>query len=130
MGDLDCFGTLVDWHNRFAAIVRTVAGDRTWPAPGLSPVEQLFEQEAPHRLYDVLSGALQPRPRWHDDGRCRSPPPDAEDARCSATWAVSRNCGAPAAARGADELRRRSVPDDQARVPQDSSVVTATGPRP
>jgi len=57
----DCFGTLVDWHNGFAAIVRTVGGDRT---PELLQAyhrfERLLEQEAPHRLYrDVLSGALQ-----------------------------------------------------------------------
>lgn len=48
----DCFGTLVDWHAGFDAILRPVAGDRT---PELIQAyhefERPLEQERPHRLY-------------------------------------------------------------------------------
>lgn len=57
----DCFGTLVDWHNGFAAIVRPLAGERTPEVlQAYHRFERLLEQQAPHRLYrDVLTEALQ-----------------------------------------------------------------------
>ena len=56
----DCFGTLVDWHNGFAAIVRPLAGERTADLlRAYHRIEPLLEQESPHRLYkDVLATAL------------------------------------------------------------------------
>jgi 2-haloacid dehalogenase len=56
----DCFGTLVDWHAGFDAILRPLFGDRT---PQVVAVyhrfERLLEQETPHRLYkDVLATGL------------------------------------------------------------------------
>jgi 2-haloacid dehalogenase len=56
----DCFGTLVDWHSGFAAILRPLVQERT-PAVLASyhRFERLLEKEKPHRLYsDVLSTAL------------------------------------------------------------------------
>lgn len=52
----DCFGTLVDWHSGFDAILRPLAGERT---PELIAAyhgfERELEAERPHRLYrDVL----------------------------------------------------------------------------
>lgn len=52
----DCFGTLVDWHTGFDAILRPLAGERT---PELIAAyhthERDLERERPHRLYrDVL----------------------------------------------------------------------------
>jgi 2-haloacid dehalogenase len=53
----DCFGTLVDWHTGFSAILRDVAGDRL--AELISAYhrhERAVELERPHRLYqDVLA---------------------------------------------------------------------------
>jgi 2-haloacid dehalogenase len=56
----DCFGTLVDWHSGFAAIVQPHAGERTRAALGTyHRFERLLEMETPHRLYkDVLATAL------------------------------------------------------------------------
>jgi 2-haloacid dehalogenase len=56
----DCFGTLVDWHAGFAAVLRNIAGDRI---PDLLKSyhrhERYAELERPHRLYrDVLEIAL------------------------------------------------------------------------
>ena len=56
----DCFGTLVDWHSGFSAVLRPLAGDRT---PEVMAAyhrhERLLEAETPHRLYkDVLSTSL------------------------------------------------------------------------
>jgi 2-haloacid dehalogenase len=56
----DCFGTLVDWHTGFAAVLRAIAGDRL---PELLAAYHRHEREAeaerPHRLYrDVLATAL------------------------------------------------------------------------
>ena len=55
----DCFGTLVDWHNGFAAVVSPIAGDRTAEVlREYHRFERLLECEAPHRLYrDVLTKA-------------------------------------------------------------------------
>jgi 2-haloacid dehalogenase len=57
----DCFGTLVDWHNGFAAIVRPLAGERTAEVlEAYHRFERRLEQQTPHRSYrDVLTGALQ-----------------------------------------------------------------------
>jgi 2-haloacid dehalogenase len=56
----DCFGTLVDWHAGFAAILAPLAGSRT---PELirayHEFERALEAERPHRLYrDILVEAL------------------------------------------------------------------------
>jgi 2-haloacid dehalogenase len=56
----DCFGTLVDWHSGFSAILSPLAGGR---APEVVRAyhrfERLLEAETPHRLYkDVLVTAL------------------------------------------------------------------------
>ena len=56
----DCFGTLVDWHSGFAAILEPLVGDRT---PEVMAAyhrhERMLEAETPHRLYqDVLSTSL------------------------------------------------------------------------
>jgi 2-haloacid dehalogenase len=56
----DCFGTLVDWHTGFAAILRGLVGDKT-PELLLAyhRFERQLEAESPHRLYaDVLTHAL------------------------------------------------------------------------
>jgi 2-haloacid dehalogenase len=56
----DCFGTLVDWHAGFTAILREFAGDRV--AELLAAYhrhERAVESERPHRLYkDVLAAAV------------------------------------------------------------------------
>jgi 2-haloacid dehalogenase len=56
----DCFGTLVDWHTGFSAVLRDVARDRA--ADLLSAYhrqERIVESERPHRLYkDVLATAV------------------------------------------------------------------------
>jgi 2-haloacid dehalogenase len=56
----DCFGTLVDWHTGFTAVLRGIAGDRL---PDLLRAyhqhERFAELERPHRLYrDVLEAAV------------------------------------------------------------------------
>lgn len=56
----DCFGTLVDWHAGFSAILAPLAGAQT---PDLlrayHRVEPLLEAETPHRLYkDVLASSV------------------------------------------------------------------------
>jgi 2-haloacid dehalogenase len=56
----DCFGTLVDWHNGFAGIVRPLAGERTAELlRAYHRFERMIERESPHRLYkDVLATAM------------------------------------------------------------------------
>ncbi len=56
----DCFGTLVDWHNGFAGVVRPLAGERTNELlRAYHRFERMIEQESPHRLYkEVLATAL------------------------------------------------------------------------
>jgi 2-haloacid dehalogenase len=81
----DCFGTLVDWHNGFAAIVRPVAGERTADLlRAYHRFERLLEQESPHRLYrDVLTTALK---RAADEiGLSLS---DSDARRLPASWAA------------------------------------------
>ena len=56
----DCFGTLVDWHAGFAAILKPLVGDR---GPEVMRAyhrfERLLELETPHLLYkDVLATSL------------------------------------------------------------------------
>jgi len=56
----DCFGTLVDWHTGFSAILTPLIGDRT---PELlrayHKFERAVEAERPHQLYkDVLVTSL------------------------------------------------------------------------
>lgn len=56
----DCFGTLVDWHSGFSAILSPLAGDRTPEVVrAYHRFERLLEAERPHRLYEnVLVTAL------------------------------------------------------------------------
>jgi 2-haloacid dehalogenase len=56
----DCFGTLVDWHSGFAAILRPIAGNRTGELlRAYHEFERQIEAERPHRLYaNVLTSAL------------------------------------------------------------------------
>ena len=56
----DCFGTLVDWHSGFAAVLREIAPDRVADlVRAYHRLEQQVELERPHRLYrDVLELAL------------------------------------------------------------------------
>jgi 2-haloacid dehalogenase len=79
----DCFGTLVDWHTGFAAIVRPLAGVRTDDLlRAYHRFEPLLEQESPHRLYrDVLATALM---RAADEIGLSLPESDAR--RLPAAW--------------------------------------------
>jgi 2-haloacid dehalogenase len=56
----DCFGTLVDWHTGFSAILGDLAGDRVPQLLGVyHRFERAVESERPHRLYkDVLATAV------------------------------------------------------------------------
>jgi 2-haloacid dehalogenase len=56
----DCFGTLVDWHSGFSAILRPIAGDRTAELlHAYHSFEPQIEAEQPHKLYkEVLATAL------------------------------------------------------------------------
>lgn len=56
----DCFGTLVDWHTGFTAVLRDIAGERLSELlTAYHRHEREVEQERPHRLYrDVLEAAL------------------------------------------------------------------------
>jgi 2-haloacid dehalogenase len=56
----DCFGTLVDWHKGFTAVLRDIAGDRpTELLKSYHRHERYAELERPHRLYrEVLETAL------------------------------------------------------------------------
>jgi 2-haloacid dehalogenase len=56
----DCFGTLVDWHTGFTAILRAFAGDRVGELlAAYHWHERTIESERPHRLYkDVLATAV------------------------------------------------------------------------
>src|SRR5262245_25730526 len=55
----DCFGTLVDWHTGFTAVLREFAGDRVGELlTAYHRHEAAVEYELPHRLYkDVLEPA-------------------------------------------------------------------------
>jgi 2-haloacid dehalogenase len=56
----DCFGTLVDWHAGFSAILTPLVGARTPDVlEAYHRFERQLEAETPHRLYtDVLPEAL------------------------------------------------------------------------
>jgi 2-haloacid dehalogenase len=56
----DCFGTLVDWHTGFTAILRPVLGNDTARLiNAYHKYERQVESERPHRLYrDVLVTSL------------------------------------------------------------------------
>jgi 2-haloacid dehalogenase len=56
----DCFGTLIDWHAGFRAILTPIAGERTAALiDAYHRFERMLEAERPHRLYrDVLSAGL------------------------------------------------------------------------
>ncbi len=56
----DCFGTLVDWHGGFTALLRDIAGDRLRELlPAYHRHEREVEADQPHRLYrEVLETAL------------------------------------------------------------------------
>ena len=56
----DCFGTLVDWHGGFAAILSSIAGERVGDLlTAYHRHEKAVEGERPHRLYkDVLATAV------------------------------------------------------------------------
>jgi 2-haloacid dehalogenase len=56
----DCFGTLVDWHAGFSAVLRDVAGDRLPEfLRAYHRHERQAEQDRPHRRYrDVLEVAV------------------------------------------------------------------------
>ncbi len=56
----DCFGTLVDWHGGFRALLEPIAGDRTADVVrAYHEHERVLEGERPHRRYrDVLTTAL------------------------------------------------------------------------
>ena len=56
----DCFGTLVDWHDGFAAILKPLAGGKTAELlRAYHRYERMLELEKPHRRYkDVLVTAV------------------------------------------------------------------------
>jgi 2-haloacid dehalogenase len=56
----DCFGTLIDWHGGFRAILGPIAGAQTEALmTAYHAVERAMEAEAPHRLYaDILTHGL------------------------------------------------------------------------
>ena len=56
----DCFGTLVDWHSGFAALLEPLCGPKTADVlRAYHDFERLGEAERPHRSYtDVLAASL------------------------------------------------------------------------
>jgi 2-haloacid dehalogenase len=56
----DCFGTLIDWHGGYRAILAPLAGERTGALIATyHGFERALEAERPHRLYrDVLTQGL------------------------------------------------------------------------
>src|SRR5437660_1375332 len=56
----DCFGTLVDWHSGFCAILSRFAGARTGELlQAYHTFERQLEEDRPHHLYrDVLVTSL------------------------------------------------------------------------
>jgi 2-haloacid dehalogenase len=56
----DCFGTLIDWHAGYRAILAPLAGERTEALiSAYHGFERALEAERPHRLYrDVLTTGL------------------------------------------------------------------------
>ncbi len=56
----DCFGTLIDWHRGYRALLAPIAGERTDELiESYHECERALEVERPHRLYrEVLSRGL------------------------------------------------------------------------
>ena len=56
----DCFGTLIDWHGGFRALLAPLAGEKTGVLmDAYHGYERAIEREKPHRLYrDVLTTGL------------------------------------------------------------------------
>ncbi len=56
----DCFGTLIDWHGGFRAILGPIAGARTEALmTAYHAIERAMEAETPHRRYaDILTHGL------------------------------------------------------------------------
>jgi 2-haloacid dehalogenase len=56
----DCFGTLIDWHSGFRAILTPIAGAQTEALmTAYHAIERTMEAQAPHRLYgDILTAGL------------------------------------------------------------------------
>ncbi len=56
----DCFGTLIDWHGGYRAILAPIAGERTGALiAAYHGFERALEADRPHRLYrDVLTQGL------------------------------------------------------------------------
>jgi 2-haloacid dehalogenase len=56
----DCFGTLINWHAGFRALLTPIAGERTGALiDAYHRFERALETERPHRLYrDVLATGL------------------------------------------------------------------------
>jgi 2-haloacid dehalogenase len=55
----DCFGTPVDWHSGFAAILRPMAGNRTEELlRAYHFFERQIEAERPHKLREMEAKAL------------------------------------------------------------------------
>jgi 2-haloacid dehalogenase len=57
----DCFGTLIDWHAGYRAILTPIAGERTADLiTAYHSFEPTLEAERPHRLYrDVLTAGME-----------------------------------------------------------------------
>ena len=57
----DCFGTLIDWHAGYRAILAPIAGEKTADLiAAYHSIERTLEPERPHRLYrEVLTTGLQ-----------------------------------------------------------------------
>jgi 2-haloacid dehalogenase len=56
----DCFGTLIDWHSGFRAILTPIAGAQTSALiTAYHAIERAMEAQTPHRLYrDILTAGL------------------------------------------------------------------------
>ena len=83
----DCFGTLVDWHSGFAAILQPLVRECTAAVlDAYHRFERLLEKEQPHRLYrDVLATAL-----VRAAAEAGVPLSDAEARRLPASWSTLR----------------------------------------
>jgi 2-haloacid dehalogenase len=56
----DCFGTLIDWHGGYRAILAPIAGERTDELiKAYHDLERVLEADRPHRLYrEVMTVGL------------------------------------------------------------------------
>ena len=71
----DCFGTLIDWHAGYRALLTPIAGGRTRELiRAYHALERTLEVERPHRLYrDVLTTGLEQSARQIGLGRRWAP---------------------------------------------------------